>query len=1026
MRLLRQHFAKVVLLVIAYLGSSSGLHAQTYQTWRGENEGANNGNLLNGSAWWNFPNNSTMVFGQQEFDNNTRLVMTNNNGGSTFNTWRWLFKANASSARTITGDALRFNDFSGQDGGIYNESGATHIFNNAIEGDGAGDPFQIHLNSTGGLTFGSTVNNQGTAIEILGSASGAKTVTFTGVVSGSGGMYVNNGNSTVLFDAANTQSGQLTINAGTVKLNNSGDTFGSSSQAIRVGSGATLDLNGVSTTAGSVGEEGAGDGGTISLGGGTLTISGSSSTSQNSISGSGGITHSGSGTLALYNAQTYTGTTSVSAGTVSTSGAMSSTAYSITGTGTFRTTTTAERISDTASITLGGGTLSLGANEAFGNNGVTLNTSTSSSVSVDSGVTASVSGALSGSGTLVKSGAGQFNLSGNSTSFTGAVTVSAGSLEVQSANALGSTAVGTTVNSGAELRLWHSTGVTVAAEGLNLNGTGIGSAGALRNINANNTWQGAITLQSASRVNSDSGRLTLDVASGDGIAGAHNLTFGGAGDITVSDRIATSTGTLTKDGSGILTLSGNNTYSGETLLNNGTILVGNNGAFGTGTMTINHDGGTGTRTLASFSGSGFTLNNNFNLYFNSFTLGQASGGTGSLTLGGAGKTFFLGNDNTTQNRVITVNGNHEIAAAVTGGNNNHLVKQGSGELALSGENTSTGNIYIDSGTIHLKGGSLSSGSIEIGGGVANNAVNSDNATLKVTSGSFSRSVIINSETTTGGTSGTRNINFANSTGTATLSGSVSMEKGTEVSVGTSGAEGVLSGAISGNGGLTKTGLGTLTLSGANANSYTGSTTVNGGTLKLHKTTGNAIASGAGNTIAIQQGTLLLGAASQIGDSTAINMSSGTTLDTAGFSDQVGQLRFTGSGVNVTIKGLAAGDNGSFIFSDLETASIGKLATASGGVGGLTFSGSGYDFTNGFKIKLFSTDISSTLTSNNFSTKISFEGASQVGAISFSGGSSTYLNVAAIPEPKVYVAAGALALLIGCAEVRRRKRAKSAV
>ena len=125
-------------------------------------------------------------------------------------------------------------------------------------------------------------------------------------------MYVNNGNLTVLFDGTSTQTGQLTINAGTVRLGGSGDTFGSSSQAIRIGTGSVLDLNNVSTTVGSVGEEGSGDGGTITLGSATLTIGGSASTLQGGISGTGGLTHSGSGSLGLYGSQSYTGTTTVS------------------------------------------------------------------------------------------------------------------------------------------------------------------------------------------------------------------------------------------------------------------------------------------------------------------------------------------------------------------------------------------------------------------------------------------------------------------------------------------------------------------------------------------------------------------------------------------------------------------------------------------------------------------------------------------------------------------------------------------
>lgn len=154
--------------------------------------------------------------------------------------------------------------------------------------------------------------------------------------------------------------------------------------------------------------------------------------------------------------------------------------------------------------------------------------------------------------------------------------------------------------------------------------------------------------------------------------------------------------------------------------------------------------------------------------------------------------------------------------------------------------------------------------------------------------------------------------------------------------------------------------------------------------------------------------------------------SGGTLDTgASLADNVGQLRFSGSGVTATIRGLATGDNGSFIFSGMDTSSGASLANS-----GLIFaaaSGQSYDFNNGFRIRLFSTDISSTLNSNNFKEKISFEGASQVGAISFTGGTSTtYLTVAAIPEPRVYAAAAGLVLLIGWAEFKRRRGKKLGV
>jgi autotransporter-associated beta strand protein len=70
------------------------------------------------------------------------------------------------------------------------------------------------------------------------------------------------------------------------------------------------------------------------------------------------------------------------------------------------------------------------------------------------------------------------------------------------------------------------------------------------------------------------------VASGSAITGTFNLTFGGVGNVTVADPIATSTGTLTKDGSGTLTLSGTNTYTGATTVSSGTLQISGNGNVG--------------------------------------------------------------------------------------------------------------------------------------------------------------------------------------------------------------------------------------------------------------------------------------------------------------------------------------------------------------------------------------------------------------------------------------------------------------
>ena len=168
-------------------------------------------------------------------------------------------------------------------------------------------------------------------------------------------------------------------------------------------------------------------------------------------------------------------------------------------------------------------------------------------------------GNISGSIGLTKSGSGSLTI-GTANDFTGSISVNAGVLRAINNTALGSTAATVSVTNGAALEL--AGGIAVGAEPLLLAGTGISSGGALRNVSDDNTYGGPIILTGAARINSDAGTLMLDVASGNGIAGAFNLAIGGAGNVTVADPIATGAGALTKDGTGTLTFTGANSYSG--------------------------------------------------------------------------------------------------------------------------------------------------------------------------------------------------------------------------------------------------------------------------------------------------------------------------------------------------------------------------------------------------------------------------------------------------------------------------------
>jgi autotransporter-associated beta strand protein len=146
---------------------------------------------------------------------------------------------------------------------------------------------------------------------------------------------------------------------------------------------------------------------------------------------------------------------------------------------------------------------------------------------------------------LIKNGTGTLTLSAAG-DYTGATTVNAGIVDVKNNTALGTSAGATTVAANAAVQI-DGSGLSIA-EPFTLTGTGVSTAGVIRNLANNNTLSGLITLStSAVRINSDSGTLTLDVSSGNAITASNiNVTFGGSGNITVADPIATGSGTLTE------------------------------------------------------------------------------------------------------------------------------------------------------------------------------------------------------------------------------------------------------------------------------------------------------------------------------------------------------------------------------------------------------------------------------------------------------------------------------------------------
>jgi autotransporter-associated beta strand protein len=218
--------------------------------------------------------------------------------------------------------------------------------------------------------------------------------------------------------------------------------------------------------------------------------------------------------------------------------------------------------------------------------GIVANTTTTLDVFGDNngdGITdtansATISGIISGAGAITAkcgtntspSVSGALTLSGNNT-FTAALTVNAFTKVIAShANALGTTAAGTTVN------LWGSLGLnlggTYASEGLTLNGSGVAGAGALENLSGANIFNGTISLALPSTIGATAGSLTL----GGVISGANPLTIVGAGAVTLNAANTYSAGTFVNGGTLVLNGSlplGNavTVATGGTLAGNGTI-----------------------------------------------------------------------------------------------------------------------------------------------------------------------------------------------------------------------------------------------------------------------------------------------------------------------------------------------------------------------------------------------------------------------------------------------------------------------
>jgi fibronectin-binding autotransporter adhesin len=952
----------LVSLATALLLGASGLRAQTW-------DGGGTNNNWNTKNNWN-PNTAP------SFNNSTGLIFTGStrtapdmNGSRTVNSITFdsgaasftLSGTNGSSNETLTfngtGAALAQNSANDQSLLMNRIS-----FNSAttITLSGAGDLYFGDGTTTAGLLYGSNnLTKTGTGGALILSADNSNW---------SGALAINAGVVEARADnALGDTAGVTTVAAGaTLNIGTGGLAIGENFTLAGTGSANTGALRNVAGSNSISGAIVLGAATRINSDTGTLTLSGDitgaaqdltlGSTGNITVSGvisttTGKLTKDGAGTLILSGANTYSGTTTISTGTLQIGNAGTSGA--------------------------------IGAGGVANNSAITFNRSNSQTVT----------NAISGTGSLSQSGTGTTILTGTN-SYAGATTITAGVLNLQNATALGTSAAGTSVTSGAALELQGD--IAVGAEALALNGTGVSSGGALRNLSGTNSYAGALTLGSASRINSDAGALTL---SGNISGAAQNLTIGGAGNTTVSGAIGTTAGTLTKDGAGTVVLTGANTYSGTTTISAGTLQVGNagtSGTLGSGSVTnnailafnrtdtapviANAISGTGSLTQA---GSGTTVLTGANTYAGATTISA-----GTLQVGNAGTSGTLGSGSVTNNSALVFNRSDAVSVANVIAGTGSLTQAGTGTTTLSGANTFSGGVSVASG------GTLSAQSASaLGGGTAGTAVASggalnlqsagtlnlaNNGTLSLAgtgvsgSGALNNSggnnswlgnITLTADTTIAAASGTLNLgNVSSGYASHTLvapvdTNTLSLGAGRTLTFSGSGT------AIWVNSRITESSAGNVIIDNAGGtvnynpymNSYTGTTTVKAGTLNLltigNQEPGNPTQGGfyaINGPLVIGDGVgAALSAAVGIGvsENEVLNFTTAVTMNSDGLLSlsavqTINALTFNGGKINIAIGGLyldsaVTVNAGTGNVSSIDTSTTGQLSLTRhfGGGGG---------------------------------------------------------------------------------------------
>ncbi|MFT3878065.1 MAG: autotransporter-associated beta strand repeat-containing protein [Gemmatales bacterium] len=464
-----------------------------------------------------------------------------------------------------------------------------------------------------------------------------------------------------------------------------------------------------------------------------------------------------------------------------------------------------------------------------------------------------ISGVISGNNGLTKGGGGNFSgvlsLTGANT-YTGTTTLNQGVLMVNGTIAndgvtpgplgLSTSPIVMPGGSFGSVVIMAAGGATTFNRDINIIGGGSGTKqlGTLRAVDSL-TINGNINLNNPNGNRFDT-LVTLGTTAG-GISGQT---------VTVNGIISGNGGVTDNGLAAIITLNGANTYSGGTQLGASTYILGNDSALGTGIAFV-----TGTATIQA-GASPRVIATPVQL-------------TNNVTFAGTQNLEFSGNFDLNGQRVLTVNttpGNVLLSGVVSRGS---IFKSGAGTLILSNTgNTFPGFTVIQTGTVIAAGnagvasGVLGSSTItNVGRVLMGNASSlaTDNISF-LTNGAFTIGVPI--QVNANNTTGLLTIGGTNTSGTATFSGFVGLNRGptptptrfTAATGGTVDVTGQIFDFVAGST-VDVVGTGTVKFSN-NTNSYAGATRVfSGATLIANNTTGSATGT---NTVTVNAGGTLGG------------------------------------------------------------------------------------------------------------------------------------------------------------------------